>query len=727
MCARFVPGLDLKFFSRFRVPLVLQAEAAECGLACVAMIAGFYGKRVSLAELRYLKPVSLKGLALSGVIDVARALHLQPRALRVDCAELKQLAMPCVLHWRMNHFVVLERVTAFGVRIADPAVGRVTLSHRQCSPLFTGVALELKPHRDFARRPEMRRLKLSDLLRGHAGIIAPLTQILALSVAIQVFALAMPAYLQLAIDQVVPARDGQLLALLAIAFGAIAIVHAATTAFRAWCIFYFGTRLNFAWTSDLFHWLIRQPLRFFENRSIGDIQSRFASIQPLRELVASRAIETVVDGLMAVTAGIVILLYGHTMAIAVFSSIALYAGMRLALFPLTNQHSRETLVAGASAESYLLESIRGALTIKNLGLEHSRLTQYRNRMADVFNASARVRRLTVVEKAVEMALFSVQGIVVVYLGVSEIFRSQMTVGMLVAFLAYSSQFSTRTVSLIHGLMDFRLIRIHLDRIADIVESAPEPASAATGRLPIKRHPPAVSVEARQLWFRYGPDERWILRNLSFGVCPGECVGIAAPSGFGKTTLLKVMVGLLRPDSGETRFDGRKPGAMDLHELRLQLGVVMQQEQLLAGTLAQNISGFDEAPNQSQIAEAATLACIDNDIRALPMRYLTLVGDMGDLFSGGQKQRILLARALYRKPCILFLDEATSNVDHDVENRIVSALRELAMTRIVIAHRRETLAMCDRIIDLAKLNDYCAERAGMSPESSNAGIGIPVSR
>ncbi|HSD68658.1 MAG TPA: peptidase domain-containing ABC transporter [Woeseiaceae bacterium] len=686
------------------MPLILQAEAAECALACIAMVAGYHGRHVTLAELRQFRPVSLRGLALTGVIDVAGSLQLQARALRLECTELRQLRLPCILHWRMNHFVVLECVTAAGVQIADPAIGRVKLPHRQCSTLFTGVALELQPSREFSPRQARPRLKLADLLRGRHGIIGSLAQILLISLAIQVFALAMPAYLQLAIDQVVPARDGQLLALLALAFAGIALLHAATTAFRAWCIYYFGTRLNFAWTSDLFHWLMRQPLRFFESRSIGDVQSRFASLQPLRELVASRAIETVVDGLMALSTGLVILLYGNSLALAVFVSIALYAVLRLSMFPLINQHSRETLVANAAAETYLLESIRGAVTIKNLGLERYRLTHYSNRIAEAFNASTRVRRLSVIEKCIELALFSLQGIVVVYVGVSSILQSQLTVGMLVAFLAYSSQFSTRCISLIHGLLEFRLIRIHLDRIADIAESAPEPADTGFWHASTHRQSSPIAVDAHKLWFRYAPDARWILRDLSLSVAPGECVGIAAPSGYGKTTLLKVMVGLLGAERGETRFDGRRPGPGNLHDLRRHFGIVMQQEQLLSGTLAQNIAGFDELPDPERIIEAATLACIDSDIRALPMAYLTLVSDMGETFSGGQKQRILLARALYRRPRLLFLDEATSNVDTAVESRIVRALRTLEMTRIVIAHRQETLAMCDRVIHLANAGD-----------------------
>jgi ATP-binding cassette subfamily B protein RaxB len=512
----------------------------------------------------------------------------------------------------------------------------------------------------------------------------------------------MPAYLQLSIDQVVISHDFQLLNLLAIAFGTIAVTHAVTSAFRAWCVFYFGTRLNFSWTSSLFHWLVRQPLGYFERRSVGDIQSRFASIQPIRELISSRSIEIVVDGLMAVTTGIVILFYGSDLAAAVLISIALYASIRLSMFPSIAQRSREQLIANADAESFLLESIRAALTIKNFGIERQRVTQYRNRIADAFNAAARVRKLSVLESSAELAVTSLQNIVVVYLGVRGILDSRMTVGMLVAFLAYSGQFSTRSINLIHGLFQFRLVRIHLDRIADIAFSAPEPLIADRSAILRRRQPLDGSVEIRNVWFRYSDDDRWILKNISFTVAAGECVGISAPSGFGKTTLLKVMVGLLPPVAGESQFDGIELKPETMHMLRGQFGIVMQQDRLLGGTVAQNIAAFDDVPDEKCMTAAARIACIHNDISSLPMGYLTLVGDMGDVFSGGQKQRILLARALYRRPRVLFLDEATSNLDSRIEEQIVMALRHLSITRIVIAHRQETLAMCDKVIDPAAL-------------------------
>jgi ATP-binding cassette subfamily B protein RaxB len=667
------------------------------------MIAAHYRHYVTLPELRQQNPVSLKGMALDRLMQAARFIHLEPRALRADCKELGLLSLPCLLHWRMNHFVVLERVTAAAVYIADPAVGRRRISRRKCSSLFTGVVLELQPDREFSRKTQSSRLTVFDLLRASDGLLAPIVQILALSIAMQIFALAMPAYLQLAIDQVVLSRDYQLLVLLTVAFAAIVIAHAAISAFRAWCVFYFGTRLNFRWTSGLFHWLLRQPLGFFEKRSVGDIQSRFSSIQPLRDLISSRTVELTVDGLMAGTTGFVIIFYGTDLALAVVLTIALYGAIRLSMFPLISQRSREQLVASAAAESFLLESIRGVLTIKNFGIERQRLTRYRNCIADAFNAAAKVRRLGVIENSVEMSVLSIQGVAVVYLGISDILDAQMTVGMLVAFLAYSSQFSSRSVNLIDGVLQFRLVRIHLDRIADIVDSTPEPVanvSAAGERRTLRLN---GAIAANKLWFRYSDDDRWVLKDVSFEVAAGECVAISAPSGYGKTTLLKVMVGLLRAAHGESRFDDLALRSDNVHDLRRQIGIVMQEDRLLAGTVAQNIAAFDESPDNARILEAAKTAGIDADIGAMPMRYLTLVGDMGDVFSGGEKQRILLARALYRNPRILFLDEATSSLDGPSENRIVTALRQLPITRIVIAHRRETIAMCDRVIDLTSIN------------------------
>lgn len=693
--------LNLEFFTKARVPIILQSEAAECGLACVAMIASSLRHRVSLAELRRRKPVSLAGINLSGLMDAAQSIGLDARPLRLECEELRRLRTPCILHWRMNHFVVLERAGTSTVQIVDPAIGRCRLRRPQLAKQFTGVALELSPGQAFRRKKKPRGLRLLDMLRGIPGLPLPIVQLLVLSVAIQVFALAMPAYLQLSIDQVVLSRDRPLMNLLAASFAVIALLHAGSTAFRAWCVYYFGTRLAFGWTSGLFQHLVRQPLAFFEKRSVGDIQSRFGSLAPLRELVASRAVETVVDGVMAVTTGIVILYYGSTLAVVVLSTIALYALIRLSLFPLVSQRSREQLVAAASAEADLLENIRGVLTIRSLGIESQRLLRYRNRFAEALNAATRVRRLTVVETGLETALFSLQGIATVYIGVTSVLDGAMTVGMLVAFLAYASQFSSRSVNLINGLLQFRLIRIHLDRIGDIVDAPPRSRAEV---LPIGR-PRKLNgrVEVRNLWFRFHDDDRWILRGISFGVAPGECVGISAPSGFGKTTLLKIVAGLIDPVHGEVRFDGHRLRSSNANLFRRQCGIVMQQDRLLAGSIAQNIAGFADSPDEQGVIDAARLACVDAEIEDLPMQYLTLVGDMGDVFSGGQRQRILLARALYRKPRILLLDEATSSLDSANESRIVEALRRMRITRIVIAHRQETLAMCDRIIDLTVLN------------------------
>ncbi|MEQ9564158.1 MAG: peptidase domain-containing ABC transporter, partial [Woeseiaceae bacterium] len=651
------------------------------------------------------------GSTLPWLMDTAHSIGFECRPLRLECDELRRLKTPCILHWRMNHFVVLERVGTSTVQIADPATGRSRLRHRQLAVMFTGIALELHPGADFRRRKKSTGLRLLDLLRATPGLSMPIAQLLALSLAIQVFTLAMPAYLQLSIDQVVLSRDRQLMTLLAISFSVIALLHAVTSAFRAWCVFYFGTRLSFSWTSGLFEHLLRQPLSFFERRSVGDIQSRFGSLAPLRELVSSRAVEMLVDGTMALTTGIVIVYYGSTLAIIVLSSIALYALLRCSLFPLISQRSREQLVAAAAAETCLLESIRGALTIRCLGIEPQRLLRYRNRFADALNAATRIKRLTVVESTAELALFSLQGIATVYVGIVSVLDAKLSVGMLVAFLAYASQFSARSINLINGLLQFRLIRIHLDRISDIVDAPVHRLSAAmvhdeTGHM-------SSALRVHNIWFRYHDSERWILKGVSFGVAPGECVGISAPSGFGKTTLLKIVAGLLEPTHGEVLFDGHRLSADNAYHYRQHYGIVMQQDQLLAGSIAQNIAGFSDSPDQARIVEAARLACIDTDIDALPMQYLTLVGDMGDVFSGGQKQRLLLARALYRRPHILLLDEATSSLDRDNEQRIVQALRRLPITRVVIAHRSETLAMCDRIIELAVLNrDQCETRPAL---------------
>ena len=291
---------------------------------------------------------------------------------------------------------------------------------------------------------------------------------------------------------------------------------------------------------------------------------------------------------------------------------------------------------------------------------------------------------------------------ILLLGAKLVMANQFSVGMLIAFISYKDQFVGRVSALIDQAIAFRMLGIQAERLADIVLTPPE--EVGIEREPRKGQGAILpSIEVRNVGFRYAQGEPWVLRNVNIQIHAGESVAIAGPSGCGKTTLLKVMLGQLQPDEGEVFVGGIALKQLGLKCYRDQIGVVMQDDQLFAGSLAENIAFFDPATDQSQIEASAQLAAIHDDIIKMPMGYNTLVGDMGTALSGGQKQRVILARALYKKPNILFLDEATSHLDTGAESLVNQAIKGLSMTRITIAHRPSTLQMADRLVILGGAN------------------------
>ena len=695
-------------FWRRGVPDIRQAEAAECGLACLAMIAAYHGQRLDLATLRRRYPVSLKGMTLGGVIEAAERMGLSGRPLRLEPISLTRLRLPAILHWDLSHFVVLKRVARNGqIVIHDPARGERRLHAMEVSKHFTGVALEVSPAAGFTPGGKVVKQRLADLVGSLNGLASPLAQTLALSIILQAYVLAGPFYVQLAVDEAVVKDDRGLLCVLALGFGLAMLFNAAAGLLRSRILVYLQSRLAFDIGNGLFRHLLRLPLAYFERRHVGDLVSRFGSIEPIRNLLAEGLISAMVDGAMAVLTAGMVFLYNAQLGLVVLAALAVYALLRIAFYRMFRQRSLDVVHARARENSTFIETARAIQSIKIFNRESGRRALWSNRYAEMMTANASVERLKGGFKAINDVVFGCENLAVIYLGALAILDSRMTIGMLFAFVAYKQQFIDKAVRLIEKAIEFRMLDLHLERLADITQADPEPGQERTSY----RTPPTGRIEVRNLSFRYGPSEGFVFEGVSFVVAPGDYLAITGPSGGGKTTLMKVLLGLLEPTEGEVLIDGLPLGTFGARAFRDHAGVVMQDDLLLSGSIADNICFFDQGFDAALMQDCARVACVHDEIARMPMSYDSLIGDMGSSLSGGQRQRILLARALYRRPKLLFMDEGTSHLDTAIEARVNAEIRELGLTRIVIAHRPETIASAARCITIVDGRLQEASRSG----------------
>ncbi|MEN5356154.1 peptidase domain-containing ABC transporter [Stenotrophomonas sepilia] len=672
---------------------VIQSEAAECGLACLAMVASHHGNNIGLRELRRRHALSLKGATLAQIIETGGALGFRCRPLRLDLEHLSQLQLPCIAHWDLNHFVVISKVRRNGVTVLDPAFGKRRLSLDEVSRHFTGIALELHPTAEFRATPRPPAVSLAQLTGKIDGLWKALALLLLLSVALQVFVLIAPFFMQWTVDQALIAHDKDLLTVLGTGFALALLLQVCIGQIRGRAVIYLSNRLNLQWTGNVFRHLLRLPLDFFEKRHLGDVTSRMSSVQAIQRTLTTSFVEAFVDGLMAVVTLGMMLLYNWKLALVTLLAVALYAIARACAFAPFRRGTEKQLIAGARQESHLLESIRGVQSVKVAGRDSVRQAGYFNLMNETVNHDIWLAKFGLSFGGANQLLFGLERIAVIWLGALLAMENVFSVGMLIAYLAYKDQFSQRIGTLIDKWVEFRMLRLHGERLSDIVLAEPEsPPSNASDLLP-----DGIRIEVEGLGFRYAPGEPWVLRNCSFVVDPGESVAIIGPSGCGKTTLIKILLGLLQPTEGEIRIGGVPLSKISVSEYRRMIGAVMQDDQLFAGSVSENIAFEDDHHDEARVREAAELAAVHDDIAAMPMGYNSLIGDMGMTLSGGQKQRVILARALYRKPQLLFLDEATSHLDVERERLVNEAVRQLELTRVIIAHRPETIASADRVL------------------------------
>ena len=680
---------------RPRVPVVLQSEAPECGIACLAMVASYHGHLTDLSAMRLRLSPSLKGVTLKHVAQIGEAMGLSSRGVQVALESLGKLQLPAILHWDMNHFVVLTEVSGRRITVHDPARGRRVLALEDASKHFTGVAMEFTPSTGFQKKDEREKIRSWQLLGVASGLKGTIAQILLLSFALEVFAIAMPFFLQLVVDRVLVGRDRDLLTVLGIAFAVLVLIQVCVTAVRAWVGVYLSTNINLRLLTTLFSHMLRLPLAWFEKRNIGDIVSKFRSVDAIQRTLTTTFVETAVDGVMVVLTLVVMGYYSLTLTTVVVVAAALYGIARWAFYYPQRYATDEQLAHEARSGTHFIETLRGMMAIKLNLRESERRASYQNLVVDQTNAGVRVQNVGIVQRAANGLIFGIENVIVIWLGAIAVMEGRFTVGMLYAFIGFKLVFLGRMINLIDKWNDFRMLDLHAERIADIALAETEGSKPG---LPGESAGLPLTIECRGLGFAYGP-EGFVFRGVNLTVAPGETVAIVGPSGCGKTTLIKVMLGLLPPTEGEVRANGRNLADWDMSQYRARIGAVMQDDQLFVGTIEDNISFFDPEHDPERVRECARIAMIDEEVMRMPMGYNTIVGSLGMALSGGQKQRVLLARALYRRPQVIFLDEALDQLDLRLEQTVSKGITATGHSVVVVSHRPESFQSGYRVVSM----------------------------
>jgi ATP-binding cassette, subfamily B, bacterial CvaB/MchF/RaxB len=686
---------EISLGRRHRLPVMMAAEAAECGLACMAMISRYHGHHVDLNGLRQRFSLSLAGASLRSLMGIADQLGFSTRALRAEVDALGKIHLPAILHWDLNHFVVLKSIGRKTAVIHDPATGVKTMTRAELSKHFTGVVLEVARAEGFEPITHTAPMKLSFLWSRLRGSWSALMQVLLLSAALQIATFAAPFQLQLVVDEALAGQDRDLLLVIALAFGGLVIVQSLIEALRGWALRVFGHLLSFQITGNLVRHLLRLPSDYFEKRHVGDIMSRLQSVKPIQNAISQGVIGTVIDGAMALIAAFILFFYSAVLAMIVIVAVLLNMAISLALFPRMRQRMEEEIQAEAKEQTHLMETVRAATTLKLMGRESEREGAWRNLHAETTNASIAVGKFDLSRKFVQGVITGLQTVIVIYVAARLVLDGQgFSVGMLFAFMSFRQTFTDRAIGLVNQLIEFRFLRLHLDRLADIVTTPVESSVEAPALVDVKG-----LMRLKNVSFRYGATDPLVLEDINLEVEPGDFIAVTGASGGGKTTLLKLMLGLNRPSDGSIELDGYLATPERWRSWRSFAGVVAQDDRLLSGSIADNIACFDPDLDMQRVQVAAAAAQVHEDILRAPMQYMTLVGDMGSTLSGGQRQRVLLARALYRNPKILFLDEGTANLDEKNEEIIADLIAQLPITRIVVAHRPALIRRAKKVYEV----------------------------
>ena len=679
--------------------MLMQTEAAECGLMCVAMVAGYHGVLPEIAYLRQAHRISMKGASFAQLMRMAATLKLSSRALRVDVAALKNVAKPSVLFWDNQHFVVLVKATAKGVVIHDPARGKRSISWNLLPQHFSGEVLELTPTHEFTDTSSVTapKLKFWELTGKVVGLKKSLWQLFALGLGIETVVLVMPFFMQWVTDHAIVTGDKDLLLALVGGFAALLIVRSLLEGLRSWTVAVMSTWFNVQWTANIFSHLLRLPILYYQRRHMGDIVSRFSVISHIQNTMTVSFISAIVDGIMAIGLLGMLTIYSLPLTGIVLLTTLLYAALRIALYQSQRTLAFANIVYSAKQESVFMESVRAMPTIRAQGHEAARIAHWMNMVVDTKNSQLQQQRFGITFHTAQGLLSGLSNFAVVGFAALAIMKGQFSIGMMLAFTAYAMLFTTRSLGLIDRLFELRLLEVVGRRLIDIVHQKPE-QDAEHALLPPMPLLHAV-LEVRDLRFRYGQADTTVLNGVNLRLEKRQLLVIGGAPGSGKSTLVQSMLGFYPTAGGDVLLGGVSMRKMGLHNYREHIGAVLSDDKLLAGTVAENICLFAPAPDMDRIEECARCVELFDEINQLPMRFFTIVGDLGSALSSGQRQKLCMARALYKQPIFLILDEPLSQIGKAGRDAILTKLLAADVGIVMTTQLGDTPAPATHLLNL----------------------------
>ena len=699
-----------------RFPFIKQHDSMECGVACLTMILQWYGKHTSLSSVAEQCPPTTEGVSLSGLAQTARRYGMEAVAARATIDELAQSTLPAIIHWQQNHFTVLYRVSSGRRRrfyVSDPAKGRVCYSEAEFEAgwlstasqgMPKGIALFLAPGEGFdaanagADGGERRSFGfLLSYLRTYRRYFMHIVAGLALGCLLQ---LILPFMTQAIVD--VGIKNGNISLIWLILLGELMIVigRTATDFIRRWLLLHISMRINISLVSDFFIKLLRLPMAFFDTRKTGDLLQRMADHGRVQQFLTGQVLGVLFTLLSFVIFGVVLLVYNR-LIFAVFVLGSIVYGVWIATF----LHRRKVLdyelfEQQARNQNYTYQFITSMQEIKLQDCERRRRWEWEDVQADLFGVQMKSMKLQQSQEAGSIFINEVKNIIITVLAATAVINGQMTLGSMLAVQYIIGQLNSPVEQLMAFIYSLQDVKISLERINEIHQGKDEEADR--GQLSAFDAGARKSIAIENLSFRYDRFSPGLtIDNISLDIPADRTTAIVGASGSGKTTLIKLLLGYYRPESGRISVAGRNLDDYSLRWWRRQCGTVMQDGVIFSESIARNIAVDDGDIDCARLESAARLACINDYIESLPLRYNTRIGRDGMGLSQGQKQRILIARAVYRNPGFIFLDEATNALDAGNERAIVENLDEFyrGRTVVVVAHRLSTVRNASRIVVL----------------------------